>query len=288
MTPSSSRAKPVYYQLEHSTLLIDSWNSRLKILGFGQINEVLLEQAAKLAAKLGLGKIIALVPDEKADLMSPAGFVFEGEIPAYLNGARVWCCSRFLDEERARNPLQVEEDHIVTELLGKERRAPRALPPGCEIRPAREEDLPQMIELFSGAFSTYPSEITNPVYLRSHMGSQGGIYHLAVEGSRIAGIASAEIDGAHLNAELTDCVTRPECRGQGILQHLLASLEEELASRGISCAYSLSRAHHPPINHSFYARGFDYCGRMVNNCQMCGSFEDMNIWVKPLPNNPSC
>ncbi|HCP15639.1 MAG TPA: putative beta-lysine N-acetyltransferase, partial [Peptococcaceae bacterium] len=27
---------------------------------------------------------------------------------------------------------------------------------------------------------------------------------------------------------------------------------------------------------------YEYSGRLVNNCDICGGFEDMNIWVKRL------
>ena len=48
--------------------------------------------------------------------------------------------------------------------------------------------------------------------------------------------------------------------------------------------YSLSRAINPSINKVLANLDYKYCGRLVNNCHICGDFEDMNIWVKKLKN----
>ena len=34
-----------------------------------------------------------------------------------------------------------------------------------------------------------------------------------------------------------------------------------------------------------YGLGYEYSGRLVNNCDIYGQFEDMNIWVKLLEHN---
>jgi hypothetical protein len=35
------------------------------------------------------------------------------------------------------------------------------------------------------------------------------------------------------------------------------------------------------MNIVFMRAGFEYCGRLINNCDIYGQYEDMNIWVKP-------
>lgn len=77
-------------------------------------------------------------------------------------------------------------------------------------------------------------------------------------------------------------VTIPEYRGQGLLSNLVYSLEQDLTQKGFYTLYSLSRAMNPGINAVLFKLGYKYTGRLINNCHICGGFEDMNIWVKKL------
>ena len=102
------------------------------------------------------------------------------------------------------------------------------------------------------------------------------------ETGRIVSAASAEVDDKHSNAELTDCATEPEQRGKGLMFHILSALEADLRERGIMTAYSLARARSVGMNRVFHRLRHEYSGRLVNNCDIYGQFEDMNIWVKRL------
>ena len=106
------------------------------------------------------------------------------------------------------------------------------------------------------------------------------LFKVAIENDNIISIASADMDKCNMNAEITDCATYPEHRGRGILKNLISELEQELFQNGFKTLYSLSRAINPGINKALANLNYKYCGRLVNNCHICGNFEDMNIWVK--------
>ncbi len=36
------------------------------------------------------------------------------------------------------------------------------------------------------------------------------------------------------------------------------------------------------MNNVFHRLGYEFNGRLVNNCDIFGAYEDMNIWVKDL------
>lgn len=36
------------------------------------------------------------------------------------------------------------------------------------------------------------------------------------------------------------------------------------------------------MNRVLVQHGYAYSGRLVNNCDICGGFEDMNLWAKEL------
>lgn len=63
---------------------------------------------------------------------------------------------------------------------------------------------------------------------------------------------------------------------------LLAALETDLRRLNYVCAYTLARAPSYGMNAAFHSLGYEFNGRMINNCDIYGDFEDMNLWVKDL------
>ena len=108
------------------------------------------------------------------------------------------------------------------------------------------------------------------------------LYKVAALNDKIIGIASADMDKENLNAEITDCATNPDCRGKGVLSNIINSLEKELKNNRFITLYSIARAINPGINIALSKQSYNYSGRLINNCNICGSFEDMNIWVKNI------
>lgn len=279
-----------YYQIIGKTLLfMDHTNSRIKILTHDSLDSKQLYDIKQLARLNHLSKIISFAPVACGDIFKEAGFIMEGNIAGFFKGNDALCYSYFLDEERKLSPfsdagLMLSEytaDRLSTEHL--ESKPAISLQPPYEISDAIDSDLDQMTALFQSVFSTYPSPVSDKEYIRSNMRNKKVIYKVALHYGKVIGIASAELDKTNLNAEMTDCVTMPEYRGRGILTAILQELEDQLQKDGYRCLYSLCRAMIPSVNRAFMNQGYNYAGRMIQNCHMCGTFEDMNIWVKNLP-----
>jgi hypothetical protein len=66
------------------------------------------------------------------------------------------------------------------------------------------------------------------------------------------------------------------------MSHLVQELEKEAISLGLITLYTIARSLSIGINGVFARFGFKYYGRFVNNCDICGQFQDMNLWSKPL------
>ena len=49
---------------------------------------------------------------------------------------------------------------------------------------------------------------------------------------------------------------------------------------GITDLYTLARADEIGMNCVFRKLGYDFCGRLVNNCRMPNGWESMNVWCK--------
>ncbi len=85
-----------------------------------------------------------------------------------------------------------------------------------------------------------------------------------------------------LTAELTDCATRPDQRGNGYMQAILTDLMNDLRELEYPTAFTLARARIPGMNIAFQRLGFDLCGTMPQSCRIGEGIEDMNIWSRPL------
>ena len=259
----------------------DIFNDRLKVLDYEYFDEQLVREVIAYARKNSFGKIIANIREEHIKLFNKRGFINEGSIEGFFRGETAYLLSFFLDVKRGRSPMSDKEDEILSECLKNARRFVPLEERDYLLRGAKKQDICQMIDLFSAVFDTYPSPVFDPEYLGEIM-DRNVLFWVAEKNKRIIAIASAEMDFDNLNAEITDCVTLQEERGKNILSELIAKLESELVKRDIVNAYSLSRATNIGINKALAKGGYRYKGRLVNNCHICGKYEDMNIWDKKL------
>ncbi|MDD4529394.1 MAG: putative beta-lysine N-acetyltransferase, partial [Bacteroidales bacterium] len=209
------------------------------------------------------------------------GFVIEGIINGFFQGEDAYCISYFIDPQRQAVPQKEEEDSILYHCVSDTNRFSPQGKHKYTIRLANVRDIPEMVKLFSTVFKSYPSPVFSMEYLEKVM-NEHVLFKVAEEDREIISIASADIDKLNLNAEITDCATYPEHRGKGMLSNLIYSLEADLKEKGFRTAYSLSRAINPGINKALSRLGYKYGGRLVNNCHICGGYEDMNVWVKNL------
>jgi putative beta-lysine N-acetyltransferase len=282
IVPDNHR-KNFFTTLKSVELYIDYTNQRLKILNFLVISTLTIKEIIAYARRKKLGKIIYNCPEHLLIPFQDCGFVIEGIIDGYFRGEDAACISFFLNNERKKSIYENEENKIIDFCREDTKKFTAAKNRTYKIRPAAAKDIPQMIQLFSAVFETNPSPVFSRDYLQKVMREQV-IFMAAEEEGKIISIASADMNKFHMNAEITDCATYPEYRGRNILSELICRLEEELKHAGFTSAYSLSRAKNIGINKSFSKLGYLYSGRLINNCHICGGYEDMNIWVKMLKN----
>ncbi len=99
---------------------------------------------------------------------------------------------------------------------------------------------------------------------------------------KLVAASSAEMDKTSLNAEMTDFATRPDSRGHNIALHLLRLMEGDMAERGLKVLYTIARALSAGMNVTFARAGYIFTGTLVNNTNIAGSIESMNVWYKSL------
>jgi putative beta-lysine N-acetyltransferase len=276
------------FELEHPQytcrVFFDYYNRRLKVLDYEAADyEAMLARLGWLAEQNDFDKIFLKASAKDWQVFLQCGYMLEGILRYYFRGEDAYVLSRFRSLDRVTSEHLIEESELIEKLMkaGTGENAP-ALPDDLREFRATPEHIPALVELYRRVFKTYPSPLTHPDYILATMERNVLYRAIATKTGEIVSAASAEIDRKHSNAELTDCATAPSQRGKGLMYQLLLSLENDLRDEGIITAYSLARARSVGMNRVFFRLGHEYSGRLVNNCDIYGQFEDMNIWVKRL------
>lgn len=247
----------------------------------------LLERLEALAGKQGYSKIFAKVPAEFRPAFEQNGYRSEALIPAFYNGRRdAVFLGRFLSPEREvdhnlRRTSEILE--LAARNFGKGRSPGDDAPP--EILRATADDVEEMSRVYRKVFPSYPFPIHDPAYLLETMNSHVR-YFLVRSGGSIAAISSAEMDIKAGNAEMTDFATLPDHRGAGLGSYLLERMEAEMDILGIGNLYTIARSLSPGMNIVFSRTGYIYAGTLVNNTNISGQIENMNVWYKQKTGQP--
>lgn len=260
---------------------VDYFSSRLKIIDSTQITGSSIKEIIKFSRKEKLGKIITRCTVQMLRTYISSGFTIEGYIQGFLRGEDAYFVSYFINKNREEISIEDEEDAILRKISMSKSYQNRRPSKEFIIRNAVSNDIPQIIKLFAAVFKTYPSPVFSSEYLKKAM-NDNVIFKVAVYEDKIVSIASAEMDLLNLNAEITDCATYENFRGNGLLPCLIENLELDLKYRGFYTSYSLCRSINPGINLVLEKLNYKFCGKLINNCHICGSFESMNIWAKSL------
>lgn len=263
----------------------DPFNKRVRIDDFlGNVQKI-IQKAEAAAEETGAEKLIVKVRYENINDFLVHGFGCEAKLDRYFLGSDMYFFSKYYQQDRMVNDRWISEDQIIKGVYllqqqGKENREKKDV----VIRKAGIEDTVKLSELYREVFPIYPTPLNNPDYIGKTM-EDGTIYYVIEQNGVMVSAASAEVNRFYKNAELTDCATLNSHRKHGFVKILLQRLERELKKSGIYCVYSLARAQSFGMNAAFYQLGYEYRGRLRNNCFIYDKLENMNLWIKDLSNS---
>ena len=272
-----------YARVNQTKIYVDYVNSLVKIVNFHNISVQSIRRLVHFASRQHLGKITCNCNIESLKNFIEAGFQLEGKIDSYFKGENAFCMSYFISRKRKLYINYSRENLILKQSLNTQNGSPYNNTLKYNIRYAEESDAKQMVELFSNIFSTYPDSLFDEEYLKETINKKV-LYKVAIYNGKIISAASAYLNEENLNAEITNCATHPNYRSKGVLSSIISSLESDLKTMGYMGLYSLSRATCTGINFVLSKNNYKFRGRLINNCNIYGNFEDMNIWVKNFPN----
>jgi putative beta-lysine N-acetyltransferase len=259
----------------------DQFNKRVRLDEYeGAAEEII--HCLKQSLPLWTEKVIAKVLQKDVRFFISNGFTCEGFVAGYFSGEDMYFLVKYLSPNRAlstswENGQNILDDILLSSVVKTEETE-------VEIKIATLEDASLLAALYTEVFPLYPSPLSEPEHIVNSM-NKGTVFIYISKGDEIISAASAEVNKKLKNAELTDCATLNQARGNGYMQQLIKRLELLLIEMNIMCVYTICRSQSFGINKAFYNLGYSFGGRLFNNCYICSGLEDMNVWYKVMQAN---
>jgi len=268
--------------LGHSRIQHGKLNDRIYLMKLAREDlPTLPERLADLAGAEGYSKIFAKVPAWAEARFRELGYRVEARVPGFFRSETdAVFLGLFLDPARARASDAEQIEAALHEALRREPQ-PATFPDELSCRPCLPADAPAMAGLYRQVFETYPFPIHDPAYLRRTMETHI-LYFGVWTGGELVGLSSCETDGDARAVEMTDFAVRPQWRGKNLSVALLDVMEREMRRRGFVTAYTIARSVSFGMNIAFARAGYAFGGTLVNNTNICGRFESMNVWHKRI------
>jgi putative beta-lysine N-acetyltransferase len=244
----------------------------------------IIERINLLARENHYTKLFCKVPSWAAPEFFSNGFMMEAHIPGFYRGEEdVFFMSKFLNSDRLLGieHSQLEEFSTVLRKATASTEPP-SVPTGDFSVGELNADLAEEIAaLYRSVFPSYPFPIQDPDYIRSTM--QSHVVYFGIRHSdELIALSSAEVDGEGGNAEMTDFATLDAWRGKKLSVILLRAMEAQMKKRGIQTLYTIARLNSIPMNKTFLREGYRYAGTLINNTNISGRIESMNVLYKKI------
>ncbi len=269
---------------KNSTIHHGENNKRLYLMKLDKSDypDIILE-LKEFAEERDYEKIFAKVPEWSAEEFEKAGYEKEAYIPKFYDGETdALFFSKFLKKERAELSEEERtkiEDIVKLAKLKSDNLKNLELKEGYSLKVLEPEDAENLSELYKVVFETYPFPIHDPDYIKKTM-AEHIIYFGVFKDGRIVSASSAECDQKALNSEMTDFATHPDYLGNGFAVNLLELMEKEIKKQNYQLAYTIARSFSPGMNITFAKMGYKFTGTLVNNTNISGEIESMNVWYK--------
>lgn len=271
--------------IENNSIQHGKLSNRVYIMSLDSKNtSTIIKIAENLAKSNEYTKIIAKVPERSVKEFIANEYVEEARVPDMFHGAETgYFMCKYFDEARMIDQNMDMIKEIIDECV-KTRKKSKKEKRDIKIRKVEKmtnDDINDMTVLYSKVFKTYPFPITDPDYIARTMHEQVDYYGIRIKGKLIA-LASAEFDYDNNFAELTDFAVAEDYRQQGLARQMLEAMENDLKDKDILTYYTIARAKSPGMNRTFSGRGYTFAGTLVNNTNIAGDIESMNVWYKPV------
>lgn len=267
-----------------SSIQHGKYNNRIYLMKLSEKDfPEILSHMDDLACEKGYSKIFAKIPDWGKDKFIEAGYKVEAYIPKFYNlGADACFMGKFYSDRRAscENIDEINNTVELSQSRAGEYVCPD-LPYEYVFSQCDEYDAEEISQVYKEVFKTYPFPIFDPQYIIKTM--KGNVSYFCIkERGKIIALSSSEMCESHENVEMTDFATLEKYRGKGLSAFLLFKMEEAMHIKGFKTAYTIARSLSPSMNITFSKLNYRYAGTLINNTNISGGFESMNVWYKKL------
>lgn len=246
----------------------------------------IIEDLEKISVKNNYSKIIAKIPKWSYEAFVNNKFIREAIIPQYFDsGTDLYFVSKFLDSNREINHKVNACNDVIRKALSKKISSsgddnPK-LSPEFSYKKLDKSHVNEIVGIYKIVFETYPFPIHDREYIIKTM-LDNIIYFGIFYKDELVAVSSTEMDRSAGSVEMTDFSTLPEYRGNGFAGFLLHKMEKEMIKSKIFKSYTIARAMSFGMNITFAKANYEYGGRLINNTNISGNIESMNIWYKNL------
>jgi len=270
-------------KINHSVVQHGKESDRIYLMKYDERDlEFLPEKLEELANRYHYSKIFIKVPDNAGDTFQKNKYVVEAEVPFFFNGKdKGYFMAKYLNPARLKLEEDRREDIIKNIRIAKSQQIINniELPKNFDFKLLDNRHCQELSEIYKTVFPTYPFPIHDPDYIAKTM-AENIVYFGAYEGGKLVAASSSEIYTESENVEMTDFATRPEYRGHKLAFYLLDIMEKEMENRGLKTFYTIARAHSAGMNITFARKGYKFAGTLINNTNIFGAIESMNVWYK--------
>lgn len=269
--------------LGHSLIQHGKDNDRIYLMKLDSRDiKNIIDRLDALAKANGYSKIFVKAPLVKKEMFLTDGYRVEAKIPGYKNGKEGYVfLAKYLDSSRSAVKDRALLDDVLATAKAKTKATLPKLEDGYMLKKMTKKDALIMAELYESVFETYPFPIHDAQYLKKTMEENihyYGIFH----GDKLVALSSSETDPDYENSEMTDFATIPSYRGKSLALLLLLEMEDSMKNLGFKTLYTIARAKSYGMNATFAKAGYSFGGTLINNTNISGDIESMNVWYKNL------
>ncbi|HHU36721.1 MAG TPA: putative beta-lysine N-acetyltransferase [Treponema sp.] len=263
-------------------------NDRIYLMGWDGLEpERLLKMINRYIEENKYTKAFIKIPENHTPFFAENGFTEEARIPSYYDEKDCVFMSWFVDPQRAIIPdaihKTIKKNRALAQKYGLKKEKVRAKLSGkYSLRKLTTKDSTALTALYRIVFKTYPFPIQTPEYVEKTMGENVQYFGI-FSGETLVAASAVEIDHASNSVELTDFATTPNHRGNSFASILLQEMERSMKEQGIRTRYTIARALSAGMNITFAKAGYRYAGTLVNNTDIAGTIESMNVWYAEKP-----
>lgn len=245
----------------------------------------IIKKIELLAAEKNYSKIFVKIPAWAINGFLADGYVKEANIPGFYNGKiDAYFFSKFIDPSRAIQDVEsgtMVDKHIELALSKQGQYNESQKNTAFKLRMLNVDDISQLAKIYSKVFKSYPFPIFDEQYLKETM-NNNVVYFGAFNDDKLVAASSAEMDLTAKNVEMTDFATSPDFSGNNLSLVLLREMETQMHKKKMKTFYTIARSYSAGMNITFARQDYKYAGTLINNTNIFGKIESMNVWYKSI------